>query len=389
MTRYRTRSVVTEQHGYADPMPGYEHILGHVDAPSLPSGWDRCYDETDSRGEVNPFFIESKRFVGGSYSGQDGTYYRASNWNVSADAGFFSSIPDPPDYNTVMSHALAKTAPYVADWSAFNALYELKDFKDLKDMKYIPHRIHNIGYEVNHGIVSPSKPGWVKDGAGHYLYWQFGIQPLISDLRSSLDFIKRTDSRINDFNGFSRPGGASKNATIYNQTSHRDYAGTSYCTGLYGAGAQYATYLTTSRKIWGSVNWSIPKGNLPPRGSQSEWLLASQLANGLQISPDTLWQAMPWTWLFDWFSNMSDFIKLSYNTIGASSGRYCVMDHTKVQCHTESGSPGFHPSDGAYYETKRRTPWPFVYPEARLPFINNDMAGILGALAVQRAPVKI
>lgn len=244
--------------------------------------------------------------------------------------------------------------------------------------------IHEVGDAVLHGNAGPGK--LIRTSAGINLFWTFGIQPLISDLQSSLKFMDRANSRVDDWNGMSRPGGASKNATIYNQTSEWDHPSTSYCTGVYGAQAQYTTRLSTQRKEWGSVNWVIPKNRLPPRASPEYLYQASQLANGLQLTPDTLWQAMPWSWMIDWFSNIDDSIKLSYNVVGAQSGRYCVMDWTRVQCHVESGYPGFSPSSGAYYETKRRTPMPFVYPEVRLPFISNGMAGILGSLAIQRAP---
>lgn len=369
--------VVTPSGGQCIPMPGYEY-LGVLNAPPLPNGWTHCYDEVNSKGDVNPFFLEQKRFAAGVFNGQDGTYYRAVDWHVSADAGFFSPIPDPPDYNTVMTHSLAATAPYVADWSATNAVYELKD------LRHIPTMIKEVGDAVLHNRAGPGK--LIHTSANVNLFWTFGIQPLISDIKSCLKFAARSNSRVDDFNRFSRPGGASKNHTVYHEISPKQFEGTSYITGVYGAQAQYTTYLTTERKEWGSVNWVIPKERLPPRASPEYLYLASQLANGLQITPDTLWQALPWTWLIDWFSNIDDFIKLSYNTIGATSGRYCVMDWTRVQCHVESGSPGFGGGNGAFYETKRRTPMPFVYPEVRLPFVSNGMAGILGSLAIQRAP---
>jgi hypothetical protein len=319
-----------------------------------------------------------KRFAGGTFNGQDGTYYRAEDWQVSADAGAFQSLPDPPDYNTVMTRTIAGTSPTHADWSAANAIYELKDFRD------IPRNIRDLGNDI---LLHDGPPnGIFKTHANDYLVWTFGIQPLISDLQQSLKFIKRTESRLDDLNGFSRPNGVSKNRTIYKETSPRQFWGTSYCTGVYGAQAVFSTYLTTSRKIWGSVNWQIPPENLPPKDSSNRWALANRLANGLQISPSTLWNAMPWTWMIDWFSNIGDFIDIAGNAIGARSGRYCVMEHVRVQCHCESGSPGFTPLDGAFYETKARTPMPFVYPEVRLPFISNGMAGILSSLAIQRAP---
>jgi hypothetical protein len=264
-----------------------------------------------------------------------------------------------------------------------NAVYELKDFR------HIPAQIKRVGdYLLNSraGFGSKIYIGDITDTANTYLFWNFGILPLISDLKACLKFQQRTDARVKDFNSMTRPGGASKNATIYNRTSDRVYTGSPYCTGVYGAVARYNVYLSTTKKKWGSVHWTIPASNLPPKGDPGQAYLAAQLANGIRITPDTLWQAMPWTWLIDWFSNIGDFIKLSANTMGATSGRMCVMDHTRVQCHVDSGVQGFNGTSGAYYEYKQRTPTAFVYPEVRLPFITPGMTGILGSLGIQRAP---
>lgn len=387
VVRHRNRNVSAGPGGHCYPVPGYEDVLSVVDQGGIFNGWDDCYDVADNPGGVNYFFLQSKSFNAGSFSGRDGPYYDALGWIISADASSFQDLMDVPTDNTVMTNALAKTAPYVADWSVMNAIFELKDFR------HLPFLIHDMGHDILHGKLTQGGLFRVSKGrnvpqdfAGDYLFWQFGIQPLISDLKSLLKFQQRSDARVKDFNSMSKPGGGTKNATIYNRTSDRVYTGSPYCTGVYGAVARYNVYLSTIKKKWGSVHWEIPASNLPPRTDPEYAYLAAQLANGARITPDTLWQAMPWTWLFDWFSNMNDFIKLSANTIGAVSGRYCVMDYTRVQCHVDSGVQGFNGTDGAYYYYKQRTPTAFVYPEVRLPFLSNQQAGILSALAVQRAP---
>ncbi len=377
MARYRSYNEVGPNGGSATPMPGYEY-LGDVHQGSFAGPWGTCVDVTDHQGEVNPFFLEKKYDSFGSYNGQDGTYYRADQWLSRAEVTGFSPCPEPPDTNTIMTHTLAKTAPYVADWSAANAVYELKDFR------HYPSIIKELGERELHYKQNRSRP--FQTGSNIYLSWTFGIAPLISDVQKCLKFMARMNSRVDDFNNFSRPGGASKNATIFSAEGPETYQDTSYCTGLYGAGATYRRYLQTSRKVWGSVNWVIPKANLPPRASPAYLLLASSLANGYQVSPDTIWQGLPWSWMIDWFGNIDDFIKLSYNTVGATSGRYCVMDKRTVRVTTRSDSPGYSSGPPGAYISKRRTPTPFVYPEVRLPLISDGMAAILGSLAIQRAP---
>jgi hypothetical protein len=91
--------------------------------------------------------------------------------------------------------------------------------------------------------------------------------------------------------------------------------------------------------------------------------------------------------MIDWFTNIDDFIKLSNNLIGAQSGHSCLMEQSETMVSVRNPPSGFSLAgkSGATFVVKQRTPMPFVYPEAHLPFVTGGMASILTALAIQRA----
>jgi hypothetical protein len=390
MARLRQQSAVPVLGGYAEPRPGYEflgpaHQGGFPERILLPNGHDWCTDIVGQFTEVNPLFIEKKRLVAGYYNGPNGSYYSDVDWVLLYEVGFVAPPSRPaPTQNEQMTHALSVTSPNVPSWNGVNALYELKDFRD------IPLLLHNVGYEVLHGKNHGAKPISVKTVANSYLSWNFGMAPLIQDLHSCLNFVKATESRIRELRHDARPGGASSSATTYRDTSPAVYAGTGYFADHYGATAQYDVYNHTDIRNWGSVSWQVPKDHLPPQGSLAEYTYAASLANGLANVPNALWQAMPWTWLIDWFSNIDDFIKIGGNVLGASSGRMCLMEHTNNwgEIRPHANVSGFSPSSGgAQVVWKKRTPVSYVYPDVHLPFLTLDMVAILSTLAIQRAPI--
>jgi hypothetical protein len=180
--------------------------------------------------------------------------------------------------------------------------------------------------------------------------------------------------------------GASKSATVYRNDSNESYQTRSYFTAVYGANRQYDVYYHSDYKKWGSAVWWIPPSNLPPAGSFAEFTFVASLVNGLQVTPYLLWQTLPWTWLIDWFSNIGDWISLSYNVLGATSGRYCIMERTDNYAVIKpvGSSDGWVADSTARVLWLKRTPVAFIGPEIHMPFLTNDMMVSLGSLAVQR-----
>lgn len=129
----------------------------------------------------------------------------------------------------------------------------------------------------------------------------------------------------------------------------------------------------THRQVWfsGAFTYHLPVGYKAREGmirnaSQAEELL------GLRITPEVLWNAAPWTWALDWFSNVGDVVaNLSdWSTDGLVLKYGYIMEHTHVlDTYYFDGSgglanPSVRPSPIAVsVETKRRqkaTPYGFA-----------------------------
>lgn len=320
--------------------------------------------------------LTTSNFLAGYITGQNGFAYRDDAIAVTLDPYQFGNVWDGiPSDNALMTRAMSITSPFHAGWNGSSAVGQLKDFR------HLPRQLKDIGQAV----LDRKKPqSLLKAGADWNLLLGFGIAPFIQDLKSLLDFQDRCDNRLNDFHRMTEPGGGKRKATVWQHNTDSTFAGQGYFVGHYQANAQYKAYFRASVKSWGSVVWNIPKANLPPRGSSEEKYLANRLANGIDITPRTLWELMPWTWLGDWFTNIGDFIDLSYNIIGATSGRYCVMHHVRSEWHLENLSSCSFGGGNLSCDVKKRIPCGLVFPEVHLPFVTGNMASTLGNLAVQR-----
>lgn len=106
---------------------------------------------------------------------------------------------------------------------------------------------------------------------------------------------------------------------------------------------------------------------------------------GLRITPADVWDALPWTWLIDWFANVGDVLSNIKDQVAERSvSEYAyLMGETKRE-YTQSTTDGyFSVALTHHYDTKvRRKCDPFgLAPEVAITPLQ---IAILGALAIQR-----
>lgn len=111
--------------------------------------------------------------------------------------------------------------------------------------------------------------------------------------------------------------------------------------------------------------------------------LARRAVQGLTIDVSTMWEIMPWSWMVDWFSNISEFLVARRNIVPAVLSGVYPMRHTK----TYWKCPGFdyRPAWASMTpitvikESKTRSS-SFVAPYADLGFLNGSQIGILASV---------
>jgi hypothetical protein len=247
-------------------------------------------------------------------------------------------------------------------------LYELKD---------IPEMIRFWGRV----LLNPRK--WAPtDPAKAHLALQFGWKPLITDLVKIGTMMFGIEKRRKEINALYSKGGSRRYVGL---GAGQEPPITKSAFANFGTYRNFVVTVTEIRswKAWAVVHWAPTQPSvLPP----SDLQIAAYLTglHPTQILSD-VWEALPWSWLADWFTNIGDVVK-DRNHYLAHPTRASVM----VQYSTQVTHPGVGAgidvlTAGCLSGIKRqRTPIVGANIEATLPILSGQQLSILGSLAVTR-----
>lgn len=220
--------------------------------------------------------------------------------------------------------------------------------------------------------------------SGSTINWLFGWRPLINDLRGLFAFQAAVDRRVLHLSSMYKRGGLSFTAPMGTCIQQDNWS--NWLT-YEGKQVRYRRVGVTRR--WGHVKW-VPDRNLRddiPEINQTR-RAAFQAVLGLKIDPSTVWEALPWTWLIDWFTTTGDYLALSRNVVGFVPGKCYVMTHAKADLQIEGNGVQYpeltYTLPSRSREGKIRavaSPSPFT---VQLPLLNKQQWGILGSLAILR-----
>lgn len=165
----------------------------------------------------------------------------------------------------------------------------------------------------------------------NYLAYQFGWKPFLSDLDRWFTSIKHVDRRIaqlkSDQGKWIKRGGplAFESDTVTNSLG----TGFDAWLGPYGGIKVHGTRsVVESERVWfsGRFRYYIPGLNDSKLGK----FRAIRKLWGLDITPEVVYNLVPWSWLFDWFSNLGDVISNFTSAIEdnlVSKYAYCMLEH--------------------------------------------------------------
>jgi hypothetical protein len=211
-----------------------------------------------------------------------------------------ASVWNDPDF--YFNEAWNRARPAKPDWSALNAIYELKD---------IPQTLKSGFKAVFEGIGNTPKKQL--RGAGEFhVALQFGWLPLWRDVKQFVwlqrNGQKRVDQLIRDNGKSVRRSGVLKTNS---QTAEVSQLGNSdfdpvFVIQAYNGQATGSVVHTIRDEIRYSGRF---KYWLPPGPQDVEWRrkILSRIY-GERLTPSTVYNAIPWSWLADWFSNLGSFI---------------------------------------------------------------------------------
>lgn len=242
-----------------------------------------------------------------------------------------------------------------------------------------------------------------------YLNVVFGWQPFLNDVNKMVDTAEKMNQHLDQIardHGRKvrrrRSLGGSKTGTstvqIRPHMSAFNPSLTTTAGGVPNSQSWLTTETVTTERAWfvGAFRYYIPdfeSGDWIPR--------ARRVLQGAHLTPEVLWNALPWSWMIDWFTNYGDVLaNISENAVGHPVAEYAfvmkeTVSITRVTAHglLPSGNAGGQQNKPyaleSYFETRveTRTRVPATPYGFGVTFdsLSARQIGILAALGLSRA----
>jgi hypothetical protein len=238
-------------------------------------------------------------------------------------------------------------------------------------------------------------------GSSEYLNMEFGIKPLLNDLRdvykTVIDADKLVEQYQRDAGGvvrrrfeFPSESWTETKVILESAVPYLPVSGSILMNRYPNATGRVIQTDRFYRKTWfsGAFTYYLPDDwYTAGRSKQMEKLL------GLNVTPDVLWNATPWSWLADWFANTGDVISnMTSIAVDGLVMRYAyVMEHTRhVRTYSYSGGNPYNgePPPGQIVLTQevktRRRASPYGFGLTFSGFSGRQLS-ILAALGITRS----
>jgi hypothetical protein len=305
----------------------------------------------------------------------DGIFEYRYNQFSTIGRSSYTTTPETTAVNWLywQTKALANLNPSAPKVDLPLFLFEFKDF---------PAMLKNLGDVLG----NKQHPRDIPEG---YLAYSFGWAPLVSDLMKLLEIQKSIEDRKRYLRALE--GGTHIRRQLGSGVLQHVFLPDGFNMGVtnWTLTPIFVADVTIveKQKVWFTANAKLLT-DLPAVSSPDE--LATVLSLGLVMSPSTLWNMVPWSWLIDYFFNIGDLLESLRGWIPLSVPQMCIMARnessstlTNIRKH-----PGISWSGGT---TIRRTakqrhvvyePMPFLTAD---PFLSFGQMANLGALGVAAA----
>lgn len=255
---------------------------------------------------LNPTYLE--RYMGNSYNGLDlnlpgnspvGPYHTYDSFRAAFESFDFPATPLEPFGATAISR-----------------------FNPLKPSVNLAQDIGELLHDGIPALIGSAfkKSQSLKSLGSEYLNVEFGWRPLLKSLRDLYNLQTTIDSRIRQIirdNGKPvRRKGVLSSDTSSNIERHpiQGFTLSMYNTGLSQFWPDQTADRTThdTTRIWfaGAFRYYLPDRILKEGDKSSELRKA---LFGSNVTPATVYQLVPWSWLIDWFSNVGDVLNNFFN----------------------------------------------------------------------------
>jgi hypothetical protein len=214
--------------------------------------------------------------------------------------------------------------------------------------------------------------------------YQFGISPMISDVKKCLEFQALVDARVSELERMMSKRGLRRTIALSNDSAVWNSAG---AVSMHSQGVSMSTRITkrTIRKTTGHIRWH-PMSNFI-RADRDIRRDAIQVVAGNTIDFTTVYNTIPWSWLIDYFTNLGNFVSAGRNTVEAYHDPVRIMKRTTTTISGAGDTDGpvkMTPIFNTLSSYTREVATPML--SARQEFLTKSQTSILGSLAVTRWP---
>lgn len=275
---------------------------------------------------------------------------------------------------------IARSNPSRPTVSVFNFIYELKD---------LPGMLKDV-WAFKSGVKSAIRSH--RDFANHQLSLQMGWAPMISDLMKMSEFSVNVDRKVDELQRLYSKGGLKRRIRLGQYSANEQTNAVTIASGI-GDSIVCKVNKQTNAIRWGTIRWtptSLPRVSPGDAANFRKYARALVLGDtGGPLGPlrmSNLWNAIPWSWLIDWFTNVGDYMIAYDNSVPCTHSTPCIMTQTqtaiswtRIDSYTD-----YKGGDGAStYITKERVVTSGSL-QASLPFLSGRQLSILSGLALQR-----
>jgi len=372
MSRIRDR-LITSGGGTAQCF--YEgSLIASDESTEGPAKRDRCVDEF---GDHNGVFTAEHLFhSGGSFSlnylGETFSY-KLKKWTPMGFQGlnpydghiFDDNRPSNPYFAV---QVLSGTNPSKPIIDLPVSIFELRELPDL---------VRSLGNNL------------IQRWAKGTLMREFGWTPLASDFNNLLQMAKSTSDRMELLKKLSKAP-MTRKIHLYDSIISGPKTNWTVCSTPPRMYTTVQAQTTTTRKVWGYTTWTPDTSGFEriKEYDPDFKFLSRKIVYGATVDASTLWNALPWSWLADWFGNIGDYLESSRNLVPCTADMPAICETITTKQETSILSCGYA-LPGALPATftrlsKNRYRASALLPSAHLPLLTQRQVNILASLAVLR-----
>lgn len=333
----------------------------------------------------HPFLVERTKKSGSSATGRKDSSGWINEWSECPSSMWLlqkSASVATPNNGALAAQLLAGTNPTRANVLLPVFVFELRE---------LPMMLKDAGSlllgTMSKRVRDSRKPKNL--AASQYLAYNFGWAPLISDVKKLFSFKEQVTKRAREFDRLGSAGGLKRRYKLGTDENSGSYdVNCYYSTGLQTMPCSY----TTTQKSWGTVRWRPAGGawnDKVRRPTPPEIRRIILGLNGANVTAN-IWEAVPWSWLIDWFVNVDDMIGANQGRGLVTPGNVNIMTHKVTRGHHASQTISFAPngevtwSDGHYLLERKARTQSNATLTANVPLLSGHQLSILGSLALLR-----